>query len=77
MQARLEEITRQQQLNPADAEGLREARGDTVPTNGDAGYAKGCIFPNTAGTDHTDTLYCNIGTVTSCNFNAMTIAADA
>jgi hypothetical protein len=46
-----------------------------IPTG--AGYAKGCLLVATDGTDHTNTLYCNIGDATTANFNAVTIAADA
>lgn len=52
------------------------AKGATVPSDAAAGYAKGCVFIKTDGTDHTNTLYANIGTAASANFNAMTIAAD-
>lgn len=56
--------------------GLVFTRGDTVPTDATAGYAKGCIFVNTDGTDHSDLLYTNIGTAASCNFNLITVASD-
>jgi len=46
-------------------------RGDTVPTDGDKNYAKGCIFVKTDGTTLDDILYLNIGTAASCNFDAM------
>jgi N-acetylneuraminic acid mutarotase len=49
----------------------------TVPTDGDTGYAKGCVCLNTAGTDEGDTFYVNIGSATSANFNLVTVAADA
>lgn len=52
------------------------AMGATVPVDTTAGYIKGCLFIQTDGTDHTNTLYVNIGTDASCNFNAATIAAD-
>jgi hypothetical protein len=51
-------------------------RGSTVPTDGTKGYAEGCLFVKTGNTDNTDQLYCNIGSATSCNFNAVTIASD-
>ena len=44
-------------------------QGDTVPTDGDAGYAVGCIFIDTGGGVGT-TLYVNEGSTTSCDFNA-------
>lgn len=53
------------------------ARGATVPADAAAGYAKGCHFIQTDGTNHTNTLYANIGNATTANFNAVTIAADA
>jgi hypothetical protein len=56
-------------------DGLVSASGKTVPVDGTKGYAHGCIFTHTDGTSHTDALYCNIGTVTSCNFNVVTVAA--
>jgi len=43
--------------------------GATVPTDGTAGYAVGCIFIHTDGTVNT-TLYINEGSATSCDFNA-------
>ena len=46
-----------------------------IPTG--AGYAKGCLLIATDGTNHTNTLYANIGNATTANFNAVTIAADA
>jgi len=51
-------------------------RGATVPTDGDKGYAKGCLFINTAATDESDLLYANIGTAASANFNLVTVASD-
>lgn len=47
------------------------ARGATVPTDAAKGYAKGCIFVKTDGTTLDNTLYLNIGTAASCNFDAM------
>lgn len=43
--------------------------GTTVPTDGAAGYAKGCLFVKTDGGANT-TWYCNEGSATSCDFNA-------
>lgn len=45
-----------------------------IPTG--AGYAKGCILIATDGTDHTNTVFANIGTSSAANFNAVTIASD-
>lgn len=44
--------------------------GASVPTNGDAGYAVGCFFKNSAGGAGT-TLYVNEGSATSATFNAV------
>lgn len=62
---------------------LEDANGDAViaigaavPTDNDEGFAKGCLFIQTDGTDQTDTLHCNIGDADDCNFNVVTVAAD-
>lgn len=49
--------------------------GDTVPANGKAGYARGCLFIHIDGTGYNDVLYCNIGTAASCDFNLVTVAS--
>lgn len=49
------------------------AFGTTVPADGQAGYATGCLFQHTDGGAGT-ALYCNEGTNTSCNFDAVTVA---
>lgn len=46
------------------------ARGSTVPSDGATGYAKGCIFQQTDGSEGT-VLYVNEGSVTSADFNAV------
>ena len=46
-----------------------KAMGTTVPTDGTAGYGKGCIFIDTDG-GIGSTLYVNEGSNTSCDFNA-------
>jgi hypothetical protein len=46
------------------------ARGATVPTDGDAKFAAGCLF--TLTTDGKP--YFNVGTADSCNFDTMTLA---
>lgn len=53
--------------------GLLMASGKTVPADGTAGYQTGCIFQHTDGGSGT-ALYVNEGTVTSCNFDAVTVA---
>jgi len=47
---------------------VTRATGATTPTDGDAGYAKGCMFVNTAGGVGT-TMYINEGSATSADFN--------
>lgn len=51
--------------------GVMWAMGTTVPTDGTAGYGKGCIFIDTDGGVGT-TMYVNEGSNTSCDFNAVT-----
>jgi hypothetical protein len=53
--------------------GLLLAHGKTVPTDGTAGYETGCLFQHIDGEAGT-ALYCNEGTVASCNFDAVTVA---
>lgn len=48
--------------------GITRAYGATVPTDGDAGYAVGCIFTDSDGGTST-TFYVNEGSTTSCDFN--------
>ena len=50
------------------------SHGKTVPTDGVAGYATGCLFQHTDGGDGT-ALYVNEGTVSACNFNAVAVGA--
>lgn len=57
----------------SEVNGLLDSHGTTVPTDGTAGYATGCLFRHTDGGDGT-ALYVNEGTVTSCDFNAITVA---
>lgn len=47
------------------------AYGTTVPTDTEAGYAKGCIFIDTDVASGTSGLYENTGTTTSCIFTAI------
>jgi|TARA_R110000824_G_scaffold54030_11_gene149163 hypothetical protein len=47
--------------------------GTTVPTDGASGYATGCLFLKTDGGAGT-ALYCNEGTNSSANFDAVTVA---
>lgn len=48
---------------------VTEARGTTVPTNTETGFAKGCDFVDTDETNGTHSLYVNIGDETSCEFD--------
>lgn len=50
---------------------ITNAKGSTVPTDGDAGYAKGCIFIDTDGVAG-NVIYVNDGTSSSCDFNVGT-----
>lgn len=52
------------------------AVGTTLPADGGAGFAKGCLFIDTDVGAGTSGLYVNIGTTTACNFNLATVAAD-
>ena len=45
--------------------------GTTVPTDTEAGYAKGCLMIDTDVAAGTTGLYVNVGTTTSCNFDAV------
>ncbi|MDD5220973.1 MAG: hypothetical protein PHV11_10425 [Candidatus Bipolaricaulis sp.] len=54
---------------------VSRARGATVPTDGSAGYAVGCIFIDT-GSGTGTTFYVNEGSITSCDFNEMSAGAD-
>jgi hypothetical protein len=47
--------------------------GNTVPSDGVAGFATGCIFMHTDGGDGT-ALFVNEGTASSADFNAITVA---
>jgi hypothetical protein len=49
------------------------AWGTTVPSDGVAGYAVGCLFIHTDGSAGS-ALYCNEGTAASCDFDAVTVA---
>lgn len=48
-----------------------EAKGVTVPTDGEAGFAKGCTFIDTDVTNGTIASYVNVGDHTACNFDAL------
>lgn len=44
------------------------ATGDTVPSDGTANYAKGCLFVDNDAATGIASVYVNIGTTTSCKF---------
>jgi len=52
-------------------EGVIFDRGSSVPTDTTAGYAKGCLYMNTAGANQATMLYVNTGTLASCAFLAV------
>lgn len=59
-----------------DADGnIARAFGLTKPTDGGAGFAKGCQFVDTDVATGTSGLYENIGTTSSCNFNIVNALA--
>ena len=47
------------------------AWGDTVPTDSDPGYKKGCIFVDTNGGSIAALLYLNVGTDAACDFDVL------
>lgn len=55
--------------------GILRAWGDTVPTNGESGYAKSCQFQKLDGTTLDTMLYINKGTLASCEFDAAILAS--
>lgn len=54
-------------------EGIYFAKGTTKPTDGATGYAKGCIFIDTDASAGS-VIFCNEGTVTSADFDAISVA---
>lgn len=48
------------------------ATGTTVPSDNDAGYAKGCIFIDTDAGAGSQGAYINVGTTAACNFDVIT-----
>lgn len=69
MISRLCNLLRMTKPNPG-IPGLLFSHGATVPADGTAGYAVGCVFAHTDGAAGT-ALYVNEGSVTSCDFNAV------
>lgn len=72
MIARVCDLIRMTEPDP-QVTGLLLAHGKTVPADGTAGYETGCLFQHIDGGNGT-ALYVNEGTVTSCNFDAVTVA---
>ena len=56
-----------------DAGNSLMAYGTTVPSDGVSGYSTGCLFVHTDGGAGT-ALYCNEGSSSSANFDAVTVA---
>jgi len=54
-------------------DGILICYGTTKPTDGTAGYATGCIFIHTDGTNGSS-IYFNDGSNTSCDFDTSTFA---
>lgn len=50
---------------------VMQCEGTTVPVDGQAGYAKGCLFVDTDVAAGTTGLYVNVGTTALCNFDAV------
>lgn len=53
--------------------GIMDAWGTTVPADTTVGYATGCTFRHIDGGAGT-AIYVNEGTVTSCDFDAFSVA---
>ena len=59
-----------------DADHILMATGTTVPTDGGAGFAKGCLFIDTDVAAGSQGVYVNVGTNALCNFDvAGTVSA--
>ncbi len=68
-------VTVVDQIIVSGAYQVSRAFGATLPTNGDKGYAVGCIFWKSSGGAAGATVYINEGTASSCTFNAVTSGA--
>ena len=51
--------------------GITLATGDAAISDGAIGYAKGCLYVRTGGSSEANTLYSNVGTSSSSNFDAI------
>ena len=56
-----------------DSRGVLLAYGDTVPTDAETGYAKGCIFIDTNATAGA-VMLANEGDADSCDFNTLLVS---
>lgn len=52
--------------------GVVMARSSSVPADATAGYSHGCLYVKTNGTTESDAVYVNVGSNSSCNFDAIT-----
>lgn len=59
-----------------NADGILQAYGKSVPSDGLSGYAPGCTFQHIDGSDST-VFYVNEGTATSCDFNSVKVVPNA
>lgn len=75
MIGRIASLLKMRAPEPALVTGKLFDHGVTVPTDGTAGYMPGCLFQHIDGTTYATVLYCNVGTVASCDFNVVTIAS--
>lgn len=58
-----------------DSDGyILRATGTTVPTNGTAGYSKGCFFIDTDVAASYQGTWINIGSASACDFALLSIA---
>ena len=69
MEARLAELTKIKSP-PKGVPGYLIASGIAIPVDGTAGYSPGCIFIDYVGA----AIYVNEGTITSCNFDLVSVA---
>lgn len=62
-------------VNIKDGAGMAlHVTGTVVPADGQAGFAKGCLFIDTDVIDGTSGLYVNVGTTSAANFDLVTDA---
>jgi hypothetical protein len=63
------DITTVTKINEDTSGNITSAKGTTVPTDAETGYAKGCFFTDTDVANGIHSLYVNIGDETSCQFD--------